>query len=302
MIFFREFNRSKCLLVDKERILVFNVSEDQNISFQYLWEIEPNDEGEYLLEPLPYDDEKLYIGTNRAYNYIFDITDFEYPVLENNWIEDNNEIYGYCINNEFLYRSKYDNGIWKYDLSILPSIQYDEYGDVFPYRSTAYFDGYIYKNYPEYLYKINPITYEEEIICDLPFNTGWDYYKLGNLMMIFENYGLNGSFFCDLIDLCDNQFLNHIEINGPILTVQNNKLFIQNGNVVEVVHINESNELEYLTEFNASSMLLITEFDENHIWVSYHDGDFLFNSVTLEIDYDFSDYWMNYDYLYLYQS
>jgi len=287
--YIRNFDNSHCLLIDRGRILVFNVSDEQNYFFQSLWEIDLTYSMDILFEPKPLENDQLYIGTQVGENFIFNVSDYNSPILLHSWMEEDSEVNGYCVyDSNFLYRSENGCGIWMYDLSDLPSTQYEVYGEVFPFLSTAYFDGLIYKNDLGYLYRIDPETCEEEIICAIPFSIGWTYYKFENLLIIdsgviFERY-------CSIIDLSTNQLLNYISLNGPMLIVHNGKIFIQNGDIVNVYDINDNYELEYLTDFTVSSTLLINEFDEEHIWVSYHDGDFLFNSVSLQIDHDFTDF------------
>jgi hypothetical protein len=289
--YIRNFDNSHCLVIDRERILVFNVSDEQNYFFQSLWEIDLTYSMDILFEPKPLENDQLYIGTQVGENFIFNVSDYDSPVLLHNWMEEDSEVNGYCIyDSNLLYRSENFNGIWMYDLSDLPTTQYEEYGETFPFRSTAYIEGFIYKNDHNYLYRIDPETYEEEIICEIPFTIGWDYYKFENLLVIYINYGWNYENYCAIIDLNTNQLLNYITLNGPMLITHNGKIFIQNGDIVNVYDINDSYELEYLTNFTASSTMLINEFDEEHFWVSYDDGDFLFNTISLQIDHDFADF------------
>jgi len=286
--FLRVFNNSNCLLIDKSQVFVFDVSDEQNYIFESIWPYNFNTD-HMLFEPLSIGSDQLYIGSNAGENFVFNVSDFNSPILLYNWLEVSSEVNWYDIyNNRYLFRSENDNGIWMYDLDDLPSTQYVVLGYVFPYLSTAFIDGLIYKNDTEYLYKVDPETLEEDIICEFPYSVSSDYFKHENLLII-----RSGSLFedcCVIVDLDTNQLLNDIPLNGVFLYMQGGKIFIQNDEIISVYEINSQYELDYLTNFAASNTLLLTDFDEDHVWVSYDDGDFLFNTITLQIDHDFSNF------------
>jgi FlgD Ig-like domain len=285
----RNFDGTNCLLIDDEQILIFNVSDEQNYAYESTWEFTFLNGTGGLFEPIPIQNDQLYIGTEEGENFVFDITDYNDPTVLYNWVGYDSDLNSYCLyDDNVLYKNEDGDGIWLYLLSDLPSTQFVMRGEVFPMQSTAYIEGMIYKNEINSLYEVNPETLEEEYICEIPFNTSWAFYKFEN-MLIIEN-GVIYSQDCLIIDLDSNQMMNQISITGSLGIIQNGKIFIQNEGNLGVYEINEDYELEYLLNLDVDSNYMITELDDDTIWISCTDRDFIFNSITLEIEHDFSDF------------
>ncbi len=285
----RCFDNEHCLIIDKTQILVFNIAEEQNINYQCTWTFPFVISNENLKEPVKLENDLMYFGSAFGDSFIYDVSDYNSPVMVNSWFEEDYEASSYCIyESNWLYRTMNLEGIWKFDLNNMPTLQHEEYGYSTPSLSAAYFEGSIYRNDWEKVFKIDAETQEEEIISVISLAIGWEYYKFDNLLIIE-----NGGYFdreLTIIDLNSNQIVNQIPLTLFLYLAQNGRFFFHNSNVIEVYEINDNYELIYLTEFSAGDNNLISVYDEDRIWISYSEKDFLFNSVTLEIDHDFEDF------------
>ncbi|MEA2095090.1 MAG: T9SS type A sorting domain-containing protein, partial [Candidatus Cloacimonadota bacterium] len=281
----RKVDDNHCMLIDNQEIALFYIENELNIYFDSFWDFTSISR---FRQPFTLVDDQLYIGNLEGENFVFDVSDYNSPVLLYEWNEDY-FMYDYFVYENYLYQSKYREGIWFYDLNELPSSQYEVFGQYFPPRSTGYFDGVIYKNYPDHISKVNMETYEEELICDAPFDESWSIHKINNLLIVFSLLLLHNYNEYAIIDLNTNTILNTFEIPDRIHIIQNDRIITSHDNYVKIYEINGDSEFELLTEFVADSPY-INEFDENHIWVSHTTGDFLINTIDLEIDYDFEDF------------
>ncbi|MDO9578651.1 MAG: FlgD immunoglobulin-like domain containing protein [Candidatus Cloacimonadales bacterium] len=285
----RNFDDNHCLLVDRSQVLVFDVEDLQNITYETTWQFNFTISNEILKEPLELSNNRIYFGSAFGDNFIYNVSDYTSPVLINSWFEEDYDALSYCIfDNNWLYRTMGNHGIWKYELNNMPTTQYEEYGHSFPLLSTEYFDGSIYKNDFQYVYKVNTETQVEEIIYEISLGVGWSYYKHENLLIIE-----NGDIFtryCTIINLNTNQVANQFPLVMDLYIVQNGRMFFQNNNLIEVYEINDDYELEFLTTIEVGTNNRLTKYDDERIWISYGERDFLFNSITLQIDHDFEDF------------
>jgi len=291
----RCFDDTHCLLVDRSQVLVFNVEYEQNIFYETTWQFDFIINSEILREPIELENNQIYFGSAFGDNFIYDVSNYNSPIPLTSWFEEDYEANCYCIyESNWLYRTMDLGGIWKYDLNNMPTTQHEEYGYSSPIYSAAYFDGIIYKNDWNQIYLIDPETMQEEVICDTALSIGWLYHKFQNILSI-ENGGLFDHELM-VIDLNSNLVLNHIPLTGNLLIAQNGRYFIQYDNTIKAYELNTASELEYLTEFYGVNTNYASVYDEERIWISYNEGDFLINSSTLEVDHNFADFFSSSSY------
>lgn len=288
----RKIDDSYVMILFEQGFIILNMETEDNYFIENSLNLELSTSSDRLYPPNVINDNLIYFASEYGENFVYDISDLSSLQQVDYWFEEYIQTRGYSFveldSGRFLYKQSRNNGIRTYNFDNLQEYSFVSYGDANYFYSSAFTEGKVLILKNGVIEKLDPNTMNVIFNSEIPYKY-FRFYSVHENSLILEAYDVDNQTYVVILDLYNGLLQQEIQLSLTPLKLYKNLIFLQNNNEILVKKITVENDLELVAALPASSFSSVSEFDENMLWVSYNEGNYLFNCETYSIDYEYQN-------------